>query len=405
MADLGSSGLSNKVVDAVDASTKFVANAAKAVGQSVVDDGKNLVGRDVALGTRIEAGVNIAADASSFVVGPEDVAAERAAVFAIKEGVEHAPQIVKGAEVAGEALVAKAPEIAKAVGADFERTKGLLEKAGHAIVDSHPEKGLLETKNALYKVIEQGGRHGEGIVGEVGAAGREAFEKGKNFAVHAERLPESLENGIKRLGQSGYHELKGLKATLSTSEMQVEKSIGEVEHLPLLERALGSLKKGQERFKGVSEGFDSVKKIAVGSAAVIGATAALDSEVSHIKDAEHKVVSGIEHAGSDALHSAVHHVEDAKHAIAHSASGIKHEVDRATSEATHAIGTATKELTDDVKAWTPEMSFEKFGALMNRIRGGVPSQNHDVSPHATSHDLGNQPINIPHRSQDLGHGH
>ncbi len=51
--------------------------------KSVVHDGEALVRRNVGVGARVEAGLNLAGDAASVVMGPEDAAVERGAVFAV----------------------------------------------------------------------------------------------------------------------------------------------------------------------------------------------------------------------------------------------------------------------------------------------------------------------------------
>ncbi len=373
--------LAAKTVDAAETAATFVGNAAKTVVESVANDAKTVVAKDVSLGARAEAGLNLAADAASFVTGPEDAAIERAGVFAVKEAAEHAPQLAEAGVALAKEGIANAPRIAETVGSAFEKTKGLLEKGGHEVLESDVGKGLLETKNAVYHTIEDGAKANYQAI-------RSTFfdtaEKGKNFAVHAEHLTEESISHVKTQLVSKLAEEKGLKSVLATTESRIEKSIGEMEHGHALRHGLTKAEDLAEKItKPVELGKKLVElgKTAVETAKYVGPLVA-GAGVGAATQL-HETGAAIEHGAVEALHRTEHvaervgaHIASAGHGVEDAASHVLQSGEHIADETGKRLATAAKSIADDVKSWSPTMPFEQFEKLMNHARG-TPAPAHE----------------------------
>ncbi len=382
------SSVTSTVTNAAQSTGKFIANTARATIESVKNDGTTLVGRNVGVGARVEAGLNLAADAASFVTGPEDAAIERGAVFALKEGIEHAPQVAEGAALLGKAAAREAPEIAKGATAIFDQTKSLLERGGHEIIGSSAERGVIETKHAIYSIAEGA----EANFGRIGQLLGKAIEDKKNFAVHGPHLSDEAASVIKTSRHDLIGELEGIKTSL-TRDQSFEKVIGDLEKSHSLKHGLHKV---QEIGKSITEPIETGKKLLETGKVVVENVGKIGIVAGAAEYAEQHA-GHFAHEAVNVVGSAANHVEKdvsriaagVKQVVQHAASDAPHEAGHLISEAGKGVDASAKlvekavgGVVDDVKHWTPGMPFEKFAGLMNRIRGGPAAPTHDI-PHRT----------------------
>lgn len=374
-----SPSLVTKTAGAVETAATFVGRAAKGAVESVASDAKTVVATDASIGARAEAGLNLVADAASFITGPEDAAIERAGVFAVKESVEHAPQLAEAGVALAKEGIENAPRIAEVVGSAFERTKGLLEKGGHKILESNVVKGLLETKNALYHTVEDGA---SANYSEIRSTLLTASDKGKNFAVHAEHLSEEAVSHLEKQLTSKTIGDRGVKTAVATTESAIEKSIVDLEHGHALKQGF---KKVQELADDVTKPFETGKKLLeVGGKTLKWGAVALGAAGGAEK--LHEAENAIGHAASEAVHRAEHAVGNIGEHISTTARSVEdtaaHAVrggEHLASEAANHLTSSAKSIADDVKTWSPSMPFEQFEKLMNHVRGSTPPPAHDPS--------------------------
>ena len=371
------SSLSAEAAAASESVEKFVGDAARGAVESIAHDAATVVAKDASVGARVEAGANLAADVGAIVAGPEELGAERAGLFAIKEGIQHAPQLRALAEALGKEAMAAAPEEAETVGAAFRRTTALLADAGHEITDSHAAKGIIETKNAIYNVIEKGA---EVDYQRLGASFNEARENSKNFVIHAPDLEDTAKNAIKAQGYAGIAAAHNVKTTLATSEMSIAKSIGE------MERGNGILEKIQDHRISAGDMFSVAGNVAGKLSAAYGLYEAaektpigkaVEKKVEQITaDMRHDAVTAV-HAGEHAAQAAAKHVRSDVDFV--ESTGVKafHAVEDATHEAGQHMSSAVQHAAAEVKKWSPDMPFHEFEKLLNNVRGGVAPQAHE----------------------------
>ena len=356
----------SELSNAAEKAGTFIANAAKGAVQSVEHDAATLVGKNVGVGARIEAGVDLATDVVSVAtLSPEDAVAERAGVVAIKEGIEHAPQIARAAEGLVKEGIEHAPEIAKAASTVFERTAELLKSAGHEIVGSSAERSMLETKNAIYHVVEGA----EGSVENFAHSMAEAYTKGKNLAVEAPNISSASKGVLESLKPDVVMEKFGKKFGLSASAEEMEKSVATMEHSSVVQRGLDVVEKGYSKMSKTWDVGKKIKDVGVAVGAGIVATEAF---------VEHKSPAQIAH--------------DAKELVEHAAAKVEHGAEHAAETVGHLAKDMAKSLGDDVKHWTPDMSAEHFESFLAKIRAGSPSPTRETPAHARAqeqhHDLG-----------------
>jgi ElaB/YqjD/DUF883 family membrane-anchored ribosome-binding protein len=375
-------------------------NAAKAVVESVKTDAVTLVGKDVSVGARLEAGLNLAADASSFVVGPEDAAAERAAVFAVKEAAEHAPQIAEaaaaglhaaaeaapgieagaeklavtaghavehGAVEAGSAVQKEAVELGSGAKTVFEHLKSSLEAAGHEIKDSDASQHFIETAKSVWHAVD----------GEI-----PDFKNAKNV----ERL-------AKELGK----DMKTFAPNIETGMQSIMHSAGDVVAKTEAQLAKAMVEKGvvKEIQHGVEKTYDVGKKLLeVGKTAhelldkmpkpvqvLVGAAGTY--AVSKLDVVEHEVKSVAEQTA---------HVA---HGVAQKAEHLVHETGKSLQSIEHTVAQDAKKAIDAVESWHPSMPFEQFGSLLAHIRGGSPA-------HDPAHDQAHAQALVKSQAQHQG---
>ena len=350
--------------NAADKAGTFIKNAAVGAVKSVEHDATTLVGKNVSVGARVEAGLDLAADAVSVAtLSPEDAAGERIAVTAVKEAVEHAPEIAKGAEVLAKEAVEHAPEVVKAAESVFEKTSSMLEKAGHEIVDGAANRGFLETKNTVYHIVEGAETNGLRAWEHFSSA----MEKGKNFAVHAPQMAEEEIGRLRGMPLEKVAEKFSRKVGIADTEKAMEAGIKELEHSKVVEHGYEVAKKGIEK---VNEVLETGKKAAeIGKKIIEYAPVAATG------------VAG--YANREKIGELAHHAADA---VGNEAKKVEHAVEHAASAAAE----TAKGLVDDVKHWTPDMSPEHFEQLFGKIRGGTPSPTREAVARTQSqtHELG-----------------
>ena len=110
--------------------------------------------------------------------------------------------------------------------AAFVRASELIAAGGHAIVDTDPRKGVIETTHAVYLAIEDGSKADyPGIRARL----LDTIEQGKNFAVYAERLSDESVSHVRTQLDSRTLDEKGLRSVLVKNAAALRAAIAELE--------------------------------------------------------------------------------------------------------------------------------------------------------------------------------
>ena len=107
----------------------------------------------------------------------------------------------------------------------FERTEQLIRAKESEIVDMSRDRRFIETKNALYSIVE--GPTWE--IALVYAQYTGSIMRGKNFAIHGPHLSHST---IAEIESMGFREMAsdlGKVAYIASTEMQISRNIDDFE--------------------------------------------------------------------------------------------------------------------------------------------------------------------------------
>ena len=108
----------------------------------------------------------------------------------------------------------------------FDETLRLLESRGCEIVDMSRDQSFIETRRALYAIVEDA----KWNIGRVYAQFGRTILGNKNFAIHGPRLDDESINEIGKMSfEMIARDLRNAKVTLATTEMQIRRNVDEFE--------------------------------------------------------------------------------------------------------------------------------------------------------------------------------